>query len=213
MLNRLSEFLDKYYFLCYQQYGFRKKHSTELAIVELANDIAEAIDAKQTTIGIFKDLSKAFDTSNHTILLKKLEHCGVRGISLIWFTSYLENRMHNVIYNNSISKKMQYCNWYATRLNIRSIVVLIYINDICNASRLLKFILYADDTNIFLSSCSLSELYRTINEEMIRVVQWFRANRLSVNLKKTSYIVFGTTGKIKKTYRLFYLSWWYLNRA
>ena len=198
MLNRLSEFLDKYNFLCNQQYGFRKKHSTELAVVELANDIAEAIDAKQTTIWIFIDLSKAFDTLNHTILLKKLEHCGVRGIPLIWFTSYLENRMQYVIYNNSISKKCNIVTGVPQGSILGPLLFLIYINDICNASRLLKFILHADDTNIFFSSSSLSELCRTINEEMVRVVQWFRANRLSVNLKKTGYIVFGTPGKIKK---------------
>ena len=149
MLNRLTEFLDKYNFLCNQQYGFRKKHSTELAIVELANDIAEAIGAKQTTIGIFIDLSKAFDTLNHAILLKKLEHCGVRGISLIWFTSYLENKMQYVIYNNSISKKCKIVTGVPQGSILGPLLFLIYINDICNASRLLKFILYADDTNIF----------------------------------------------------------------
>ena len=74
------------------QYGFRKKHSTNLATIELVTKILQAIDNSEYTIGVFLDLAKAFDTVNHEILLNKLEHYGIRGIALEWFKNYLTNR-------------------------------------------------------------------------------------------------------------------------
>ena len=74
------------------QYGFLKKHSTNLATLELTTKILQAIDNNEYTIGVFLDLAKAFDTVNHKILLEKLEHYGIRGITLEWFKNYLSNR-------------------------------------------------------------------------------------------------------------------------
>ena len=71
------------------QYGFRKKHSTNLAIMELVFKVSKAIDNNEYTIGIFLDLSKAFDTENHDISLYKLQHYGIRGVALDWFKNYL----------------------------------------------------------------------------------------------------------------------------
>ena len=80
------------------QYGFRKKHSTNLATIELMTKILQAIDNNEYTIGVFLDLAKAFDTVNHEILLTKLEHYGIRGIALEWFKNYLTNRKQIVKY-------------------------------------------------------------------------------------------------------------------
>jgi len=80
------------------QYGFRKKHSTNLATIELMTKILQAIDNNEYTIGVFLDLAKAFDTVNHEILLTKLEHYGIRGIALEWFKNYLTNTKQIVKY-------------------------------------------------------------------------------------------------------------------
>ena len=80
------------------QYGFRKKHSTNLATIELMTKILQAIDNNEYTIGVFLDLAKAFDTVNHEILLTKLKHYGIRGIALEWFKNYLTNRKQIVKY-------------------------------------------------------------------------------------------------------------------
>ena len=90
--NRLETFLNKHEVLIPEQYGFRKKLSTELALVDMSDNIARSLDNKKLTIGIFVDLSKAFDTLNHEILIDKLAHYGIRGVAQNWFRSYLENR-------------------------------------------------------------------------------------------------------------------------
>jgi retron-type reverse transcriptase len=89
MYKRLIDFIDKNQILSKHQYGFRKNRSTELAIIELVDKITKGIDRGNYTLGIFLDLSKAFDTINHKLLIKKLEHYGIRGICLKWFKNYL----------------------------------------------------------------------------------------------------------------------------
>ena len=85
-------YLDKFKILYDNQYGFRKNHSTSLALIDLYDKISDAIDRKETSVGIFLDLSKAFDTVNHEILFDKLEHYGIRGLPLQWIKSYFTNR-------------------------------------------------------------------------------------------------------------------------
>ncbi len=90
--DRLDKFIDKHKLLYDSQYGFRKNHSTSLALTESMEIITDAIDQKLFSLGIFIDLKKAFDTINHNILIKKLERYGIRGIALQWITSYLQRR-------------------------------------------------------------------------------------------------------------------------
>ena len=94
--NRLIRYIDKYCILNGSQYDFRANHSTSMALLQLYNKISSAIDAKEYTIGIFLDLSKAFDTINHNILLDKLQHYGIRGTALDWFKSYLINQQTTI---------------------------------------------------------------------------------------------------------------------
>ena len=88
-----------------QQFGFRKNHSTETAIIDLVAKLTDAIEKNKFTAGIFLDLSKAFDTVNHSIIITKLHHYGIRGIALEWFKNYLTNRNQVVKFNNTVSSK------------------------------------------------------------------------------------------------------------
>ena len=103
MFNRLSRFLNNHNILSDNQYGFPKHHSA-YALACLYDKISSAIDNKECTVGIFIDLSKAFDTVDHNILISKLEHYGVRGTSLRGFESYLSNRQQYVEFNGVSSE-------------------------------------------------------------------------------------------------------------
>ena len=94
--NRLVTYLNKYNLLYKHQYGFREKHSAKLSLINLLNNLTQQIDQGKTTIGIFLDFAKAFDTIDHTILLSKLHYYGVRGNPTLWFTDYLNQRFQYV---------------------------------------------------------------------------------------------------------------------
>ena len=104
MHKRLYEFLQEHNIFFRNQFGFRKNNSTTFALLEITEKIKETIDNKKYGCGIFIDLRKAFDTVNHEILLKKLEHYGIRGKALTWFTPYLTNRKQYVFLNGERSE-------------------------------------------------------------------------------------------------------------
>lgn len=97
--NRLMNYLSKHSILHNNQYGFRSHHDTSMAVIDMVDKISAAMDSNEFSIGLFIDLSKAFDTLNHKILLQKLNHYGIRGVTLKWFESYLTNRYQYVEYN------------------------------------------------------------------------------------------------------------------
>ena len=103
MYKQLSCFIEKHNILYDCQFGFRDKHSTTHATLLIADKIQQAIEAGQYSCGIFLDFSKAFDTVNHSILLAKLSHYGIRGIAKDWFMSYLCNRKQYVSVGTSKS--------------------------------------------------------------------------------------------------------------
>ena len=107
MYNRLISFINKHNVLFHFQFGFREGHSTNLALIYLVDKISSLLDTGEYVLGLFLDFTKAFDTVNHDILLQKLEHLGIRGISLNWFKSYLSNRCQYVDYSG-VSSELQY---------------------------------------------------------------------------------------------------------
>ena len=133
---------------------------------------------------------KAFDTVNHAISLSKLEHYGVRGCSLEWFRSYLSDRNQYVSVNGSNSKFLTITCGVPQGSVLGPLLFFIYINDLANTSEKLKFYLFADDTNIYFESSALSNLIKIVNRELRSVKKWLDANKLSLNIDKTNYVIF-----------------------
>ena len=121
-----------------------------MALMDLVENIilCESIDKKKYVMGIFIDLKKAFDTIDHTILLDKLYHYGIRGISNDWVKSYLKNITQFVQYDVAISDCEEKVCGVPQGSILGPKLFILYINDICNISELMKFVLFADDTNI-----------------------------------------------------------------
>ena len=193
--NRLFDFLNKHKLLSQSQYGFRKNMSTEYAITELQDRIVKDITNNKWCIGILLDLSKAFDTLDHDILLTKLNHLGIRGITLQWFSSYLSNRKQYTSFKNSTSTLRALACGVPQGSILGPLLFLIYVNDIVDILNQSKAILFADDTNLLCSNIDMKSLIDTINSELCFIKTWFHANKLSLNLDKTSYIVFHSIRK------------------
>ena len=187
---RLEQFLISNEILSNCQYGFRSCMSTVHAALELIESISTAVDNKKHCAGVFIDLKKAFDTVNHDLLVKKLFFYGIRGTANAWLNNYLTNRNQYVIADDHSSGMRLITCGVPQASVLGPVLFLLYINDICNVSNLLKFVLFADDTNIFCSSTSLHDLQDTINWELDKLFVWFSVNRLSLNLGKTNYMLF-----------------------
>ena len=105
MYNRIIEFIDAHDILYDLQFGFRKHHSTSVALALLYDRITQALYNGNYVLGVFLDFSKAFDTVNHDILLRKLYVLGIRGTAHGWIKNYLSNREQFVVFNNAQSTK------------------------------------------------------------------------------------------------------------
>ena len=190
MYQRLYRFLETCELLFNLQFGFRSGHSADHALVSLTESIKSSLDNNRLGCGIFIDLQKAFDTVNHDILLRKMEHYGMRGIPLQWFKSYLNDRKQFVSVNGHSSSTCNITCGVPQGSVLGPLLFLIYINDLPSTSKMLKFFLFADDTNIYFESDDLTRLTKTVNKELEKVKTWMDCNKLALNIDKTNFVLF-----------------------
>ena len=190
MYTKLLTFINKNKLLYSYQFGFRRGHSPDLALICLVDRISNALENGEYVFGLFLDFSKAFDTVNHDILFTKLECLGIRDTPLQWFKSYLSDREQYVIYNETCSSYKTISCGVPQGSILGPLLFLLYINDLANVSNVLFSLLFADDSNMFVSGKNPDELLNIMNAEMTKIVNWLRTNKLSLNLKKTHFIIF-----------------------
>ena len=179
------------------QYGFRKLHSTEYAALEFTDKIITNLDQGKLPLAIFLDLSKAFDTIDHSILIHKLHYYGIQGTALNWFKSYLYNRKQYVQFNNCNSSHSAITTGVPQGSILGPLLFIIYMNDISEVTNKFHFTLYADDTSLIEPICTFttdlknnSEASNTINQELKLITDWLCLNKLSLNAKKTKMMIF-----------------------
>ena len=188
--KRLYSFLDKHNLIYSYQFGFRKHHSTSMALLEVIDSCYKNLDVNNKVLGIFFDLQKAFDTVNHKILLHKLYHYGIRGSMYNWLQNYLSGRQQFTVVNGISSDLSSITFGVPQGSCLGPLLFLLYINDINNAVDDNKLKLFADDTNLFLFDHNLSSLETRANSCLAKMELWFNVNKLSLNVEKTSYTLF-----------------------
>ena len=188
--SQLLDFVADQNILYDYQFGFRKGHSTSSALAILTDKVSEALDKEESIIGVFLDFSKAFDTINHNILLTKLKRYGISNTPLQWISSYLTGRSQYVNFNQSNSDPRPLVCGVPQGSILGPLFFLLYINDMIHVSKKIFLILFADDSNAFVSGKNLDHVIDTINIELAKLTDWLLANRLTLNIKKTHYIIF-----------------------
>ena len=169
------------------QFGFRQQNSTSHALINITENIRKTLDDGNIGCGVFVDLQKAFDTVDHQILLAKLNHYGIRGVSNDWFKSNLSNRNQYVSVNEY--------EFYLAVINcgvpqgsvLGPLLFLLYINDLHQAITFCKVHHSADDTNLLCHSNSIKKLNKVDNADLKHLVNWLNANKISPNVKKLKW--------------------------
>lgn len=193
--TRISNHLTVNNILYPHQYGFRKCYSTEHALLHLVNNISTALDDKKFALGVFLDLSKAFDTVNHRTLISKLHRYGVDDVALLWLSNYISDREQFVYINGISSKKTKIICGVPQGSILGPLLFLIYINDLASSCNHLLPILFADDTNLVASHQNFKSLIQCVNAELSIVSKWFEVNKLTLNVSKCNFMVFSNINR------------------
>ena len=208
MYNQIYEYFTKLQLFFDSQYGFRAKHSTEYAALELVDRIILAMDQNKFPVNIFMDLSKAFDTLDHKILLHKLDHYGFKTKSINLMRSYLSNRLQYVEYNSVKSDFSTVVCGVPQGSILGPLLFIIYINDLPKIVPNFQFIIYADDTALYTTINNFnsdSTDVTLINSELSSIYDWLKLNKLSLNVSKTKAMIFSTPQR-QVTYPEIYLN-------
>ena len=182
-----------------RQGGFRPGHSTAKTCANFTEDLYKANNNNQTTIAVYIDAMKAFDTVNHQILIRKLQKFGINGALLKWFKNYLSNRKQCTIANNIVSSSRDITYGVPQGSVLGPLLFLIYVNDISSIIRNSKISMYADDTVIYLSHSDLKIAIALIQSDLNDLYAWCNRNKLTINCKKTKYCLYGMRSNIKKS--------------
>ena len=200
--KRTYSFLQQHGLLYKSQYGFRSAHSCENAITELVGHVIKEQEMGKHTAVLFLDLSKAFDTLEHKVLLKKLEIYGIRGSLLNWFESYLYQRKLMAKCNNRLSNEYN-INYGTPQGSILGpLLFIIFCNDLNLHLTFLSCVQFADDTTLYCSEKSLRLIESNFNYDIDIIYDWFCSNKLTLNATKSVCMVFRSNRKDQHNFKI-----------
>ena len=197
MYTRVYTFLTTTKQLYVSQYGFRKKHGCDHAVGELIANISKGIEQGKLTTGIFLDLSKAFDSLEHTAIFMKMERYGLRGICLEWFKSYLKDRKLQVSCRTADTGTTTTSNLHSVEYGtaqgscLGPLIFLIFCNDLQMHLKFLNCIQFADDTTLYVTHSNINYIRFCLEHDLLTLQDWFLANKLTLNIGKSICILFG----------------------
>ena len=197
--SQLLDYLESNNLFTESQFGYRQQRSTKLASTFLFDDMRKNIDDGYMVGAIFIDLTKAFDTIGHGLLLNKLQEYGVERTELEWFTNYLFNRKQIVCVDGSFSSEQELYSGVPQGSILGPLMFLIFFNDFPLVMKHSKAIMYADDTVVYLSGKVKEDVERLLNEDLTEISNYFDQNELFINLKKgkTESMILGTAKRLK----------------
>lgn len=188
--ERLTSFLSYAKILSTRQHGFIKKKSTETAMLEFINTLYNELNNGKKCIGVFMDLSKAFDLVDHKILLGKLNNYGIRGKTLDWLSSYLKGRSLTVEVQGQRLGSMVIDRGVPQGSVLGPLLFVIYVNDLLLTVGKSNTVMYADDTSFLIAEDSTESLLLSTQSLLNAFNGWFQNNRLYVNKEKTVFMRF-----------------------
>ena len=193
--QQLYDFLKES--LSVTQSGFKPGCSTETSLLNTTNHWNLNIDKKYLNLTLFLDLRKAFDTVTHEILIQKMDFYGIKGIELAWFKSYLSNRMQYCCIDGTNSDYKVNPAGVSQGSCLGPLLFLIYINDLPSVLLNSDSNLYADDINISTAEELLLKAQENLNTDIKTQEQWLDANKLSLSLVKTEYMIIASSPELK----------------
>lgn len=188
--NRLTCFLQKYEIIDNCQHGYTHKRSTSTALMQVMREILSGFDKQEYTQTAFLDLSKAFDTVNHSILLKKLYNYGVRGCQANLIASYLQGRKQQVEWNGVTSSSRTVERGVPQGSILGPLLFVLYVNDLPGNIQTKSTCLYADDTTLLNCDKEINDLKEKTKNSIEEAQKWFEVNELQLNKDKTNILTF-----------------------
>ena len=190
--NRLISFSNKHSLINKNQFGFQRGKSTCDALLNLTETIYESLDNKHHNYTLMFDIKKAFDSVNHSILLRKLSSYGIRGVALEWFRSYLRDRKCYVEISSTKSTVRTFNIGVPQGSTLGPIAFLFYINDLPSKieSNIVSPTIFADDTTMNTSHSNIDCLIFETNLALEKLYKWTVLNRLTIHESKTEVLLF-----------------------
>ena len=190
--DQLENYVTKYNLINPRQSGFRPLHSTATALLDLTNEWCFNIDRKLFKGALFLDLKTAFDTVKHDILLSKLQYFGLDKYAIYWFKSYLSRRIQMCTINGVPSEAQLLSCGVPRGTILWPLLFLIYVNDLPDCITYSTTRMYADDTNLTVSGCNIPEIQQMLQNDIQSIAQWLCANKLTLDVIKSEYMVIGS---------------------